>query len=333
MDHIVMAIMAADWNEIIKPGSCYEWCLGFDVHTGKPCGVHSTGDIAVLYQFWVGMFVKVGFVAETSYDKVVTAFRSAFEKHHEVDKISVLSTLVDGLISPVFAQFCSLLNDQHTGWFVEDTVMPCISDLLMTMDKKENHKHWTESVQMAVHHIIDARTKLEHSSLRATGAGVPAHFEDTLALLMRRINTLEQNRPKKRGQGDQAQATPAAKHQKTEPKQTGLNMRFVADFKKLPECGTRCVLFETSQLEGGEYTSYGKQCCFLEKGEPCYVRAMNPKHAKGEKTDKGYRLFHPTENMGKGRGFVEPLAPSTKKDLLNLARKHNIPKTFEPRRK
>ena len=45
--------------------------------------------------------VKVGFIAETSCDKVVTAIRSAFEKHHEVDKISVLSTLVDGLISPV----------------------------------------------------------------------------------------------------------------------------------------------------------------------------------------------------------------------------------------
>ena len=63
------------------------------------------------------------------------------------------------------------------------------------------------------------------------------------------------------------------------------------------------------------------------------MRAMNPRHATEEKTDKGYRLFHPTENMGKGRGFMEPLAPSIKKDLLNLARKHNIPTKFEPRRK
>jgi hypothetical protein len=76
MEHIVTAIMAADWSEIVKPGSCYEWCLGFDVHTGKPCGVYSTGDIAVLYQFWVDVFVKVGFIAETSRDKVVTAIRS-----------------------------------------------------------------------------------------------------------------------------------------------------------------------------------------------------------------------------------------------------------------
>ena len=79
--------------------------------------------------------------------------------------------------------------------------------------------------------------------------------------------------------------------------------------------------------------AWSSQCCFLTKGEPCYVRAMNPKHVMGEKTDKGYRLFHPTENMGKGRGFMEPLAPSIKKDLLNLAWKHNIPTTFEPRRK
>ena len=41
MDNIVTAIMTANFNEIVKPGSCYEWCLGFDVHTGKPCGVHS----------------------------------------------------------------------------------------------------------------------------------------------------------------------------------------------------------------------------------------------------------------------------------------------------
>ena len=44
------------------------------------------------------MFTKVGFIAATSRDKVVSAIRSAFDKHHEVDKISVLSTLVDGLI-------------------------------------------------------------------------------------------------------------------------------------------------------------------------------------------------------------------------------------------
>ena len=95
---------------------------------------------------------------------------------------------------------------------------------------------------MAVHHIIDARTKLEHSSLRATGAGVPAHVEDTIALLMFRINNLEQKSPKKRGQGDQAQATPAAKYQKTETARTGLNMRFVASVVALTQIPLRIMV-------------------------------------------------------------------------------------------
>eukprot|EP01046_Picozoa_sp_COSAG06_P082775 COSAG06_NODE_29760_length_550_cov_3.904656_2_plen_86_part_00 len=51
------------------------------------------------HKVWNLLRIKAGFIAEMSRDKVVLAIKAAFDKHHEVDKISVLSMLVDVLHS------------------------------------------------------------------------------------------------------------------------------------------------------------------------------------------------------------------------------------------